>query len=420
MKTGMHAWQDAQTSQYVSFDSWLNSVGPGRCYTRNVFAANDSWGSIGTPYMLSDGATATWLSKGPQYQEVIAVALCPFTGSPSSSQTTLAQVAGGAGDTYWTALGNAIKTYANAYQSQIVIRLGWEFNGNWYQWGIGNSWNTATDLINAWRRAVPLIRAKAPNVRFEWCISLGTGIANSANTAAGGLAAAYPGDDVVDLIGADVYDQWNSGWLNILNGTGWSATTAGLSQLRTFAQQHNKPEAYTEWACHNGANGHQDNPYFIAAMYAWFSQGNVDHQCYWNSNSGGVGAPLQGHEVPIIVGSISGTTLTVSSTTAGALNKNHTIITSDPTSTIPIVAGTILTAGSGSSWTVSRSQNVPSQTINGLPTPRAAQMYQTLFGRTPAVAKIPAQLVGGILVPSSALPNGVMTCDGSNFFVAQL
>ena len=61
----------------------------------------------------------------------------------------------------------------------------------------------------------------------------------------------------------------------------------------------------------------------------------------------------------VFTGSISGTTLTVSAVASGALAIGQTI--SDTTG--DIVVGTTITAGSGSSWTVSQSQSVTSESM---------------------------------------------------------
>ncbi len=60
----------------------------------------------------------------------------------------------------------------------------------------------------------------------------------------------------------------------------------------------------------------------------------------------------------VFTGSISGTTLTVSSVTSGGINID------DPLTGPNITANTTITAGSGTSWTVSISQTVTSQTMN--------------------------------------------------------
>lgn len=61
----------------------------------------------------------------------------------------------------------------------------------------------------------------------------------------------------------------------------------------------------------------------------------------------------------VVVGSISGTTLTVSSVTSGTVAIGQSLFDASGN----IIAGTIITAGSGTSWTVSSSQTVASETI---------------------------------------------------------
>lgn len=63
-------------------------------------------------------------------------------------------------------------------------------------------------------------------------------------------------------------------------------------------------------------------------------------------------------EKATFTGSISGTTLTVSSVASGTIKIGQVIVTSG------VTAGTTITAGSGSSWSVSKSQTVSSRTMN--------------------------------------------------------
>jgi hypothetical protein len=63
-----------------------------------------------------------------------------------------------------------------------------------------------------------------------------------------------------------------------------------------------------------------------------------------------------------ITGSITGTTLTVSATASGALAIGQTLV--DATGNL--LPNTTITAGSGTSWTVSNSQTVTSETMYGL------------------------------------------------------
>jgi hypothetical protein len=426
----MHAGSDANTSQYDSFSTWLGK----QCYVRNTFGGYTSWSAIASPSFMST-ATKSWLGRGSLYEEVIGIGMCPQPGSqPSSSGVTLSDVAGGAGDTYWTQLGQNIANLGNnpatgkPYANQIVLRLGWEMNGDWYQWGYGTaikSWNTLSAFIAAWQRIVPLIRAKAPGVRFMWCPTTGRNIDpnNSNGYIASGTGQNYPGDSYVDIVALDVYDQYDTGgWPQILNG-GSGVIAGGLKALRTFANAHGKPEAYPEWGLENTSNGNQDNPYFVAGMYFWFNApgANVYAHAIWNTGSGGPNAAIQGTSCPIITGSISGTTLTIASTSQGTPGKYHYLQTADPVHNKPILPGTYITAGSGSSWTINQSQTVPSQTINLLPVPSSSAMYRLLFGQSASITKIAAKTVGGILMPSADIPKNIACFfDGTYYNVAQV
>jgi hypothetical protein len=121
-------------------------------------------------------------------------------------------------------------------------------------------------------RAVP-----GQRFRFEWTTALGKqAIAPD---------RAYPGDDVVDVIGSDVYNEY------------WSPTLAdprvrflwlvnqpfGLKWLRDFAAAHGKPTAYSEWGSGTRPDGHGggDDPHFIESMAGWFRQTGPLYQSYW-------------------------------------------------------------------------------------------------------------------------------------------
>ena len=109
---------------------------------------------------------------------------------------------------------------------------------------------------------------------------------------------AYPGDDYVDVIGLDIYDQekwckikdpverWNKIYLNGDHGLKWH---------RDFANAHEKPMSYPEWG--SGGNDSGDNPYFIEQMHKWFIENKVVYVTYWNSDSDYKGR-LSGNEYP--------------------------------------------------------------------------------------------------------------------------
>jgi hypothetical protein len=188
---------------------------------------------------------------------------------------TLADAAAGKYNDHWKKVAHKFDTWRP--QDPIVfIRTAWEFNGGWFHYkAVGK----AKEFIGAWRQFVDTFRSVSPRFRFDWCPAGGDWMPMKA-------ADAYPGDDYVDVIGLDIYDQhkwrkiddpakrWKEIYLNGPNGLVWH---------RNFAKQHNKPMAYSEWGAGGAEAG--DNPYFIEHMHQWFLDNHVVYASYWNSNS---------------------------------------------------------------------------------------------------------------------------------------
>lgn len=266
---GLHAGKDTQIAQYEEFSNWLGKT----VLYRVTFDSDDSWNAIASPYFLT--ATREWLASNPQRHEVVSVPLVP----KGSGSDTLSQVAAGQYDNYFRQLAQNLVTKTGA-PNRIIIRLGWEPNGTWYAWSAVKSPDA---YIKAFRRVVQTMRSVSKDLRFEW---------NVARTGAKGFdwTNAYPGDDVVDIVSMDVYDQYIHDWDDLLNGH------QGLMYFRSFAHQHNKPEAYAEWGLSNSNHGHGDDQAFVQNMHAWFSSGNVLYAAYWNTSSGGPDAAIEGRE----------------------------------------------------------------------------------------------------------------------------
>lgn len=96
---------------------------------------------------------------------------------------------------------------AKSFEDSVVVRFGFEMNGNWFTWG-----NRPEEFIHAWRRAHAIFEeAGADNVVWAWCPNNVSIPRDPANT----IERYYPGDDVVDWIGLDGYnfgdhhDEWH-------------------------------------------------------------------------------------------------------------------------------------------------------------------------------------------------------------------
>ena len=123
-----------------------------------------------------------------------------------------------------------------------IARPGWEWDGNWFPWCIGKggsapSSNTVALLVAGYRACVLAMRAANPVIKYDWC-------SNAGSSTLAQLQAAYPGDDVVDFIGADHYDA----------GT-IAANVAAMTPIIQMCAAHNKPLSIGEWgAASNGTD----------------------------------------------------------------------------------------------------------------------------------------------------------------------
>jgi hypothetical protein len=174
--------------------------------------------------------------------------------------TPLSDVASGLHDAEFEAAAKAI----SLSQPKAIIRIGWEMNSVSMAWFAKDQEN---DYIAAFRRVVGIFRRYSPDFKYDWCPGWG-----AQDTPAD---AAYPGDDVVDYIGLDVYDfkfdgtveqRWNTYYLNAAFGLQWQ---------RDFAARHGKRMSYPEW----GVGNFGDNPFFVQQMHDWFVR-NADNIAY--------------------------------------------------------------------------------------------------------------------------------------------
>jgi hypothetical protein len=262
------------------------------------FTATESWDNIENPGWLLK-PWGKWVSQRPGRRWIMGVPL--VVGAWDGSGATAGQIdrgmpvslergAKGEYDRHYETLARNLVT---AGLGNSILRLGWEFNGGWYAWrGQGK----ADAFAEYWRHIVKAMRAVpgAGKLQFCWNPSLGYQ----------GFPAeiAWPGDEFVDYVGLDVYDD---SWL--ADTYPWPAGTSdadvaerqkkvwdqlifdgnhGLKFWSTFAAEHHKPLAIPEWGLDNREGGHGglDNPYFIEQMHAFiFDPANhVAFHCYFD------------------------------------------------------------------------------------------------------------------------------------------
>jgi hypothetical protein len=123
------------------------------------------------------------------------------------------------------------------------------------------------EYIKAFRRVVEIFRRHSASFKFDWCPGWGPQ-EMPADTS-------YPGDDVVDYIGLDVYDFKHEGSVEERWNNFYVKAPFGLEWHREFAHLHGKRMSYPEW----GVGNFGDNPFFIQQMHNWFMK-NEDSIAY--------------------------------------------------------------------------------------------------------------------------------------------
>ncbi|MFD7256372.1 glycoside hydrolase family 26 protein [Streptomyces sp. NPDC059874] len=134
-----------------------------------------------------------------------------------------------------------------------VIVLGWEMNGFNYSHRCRpdpEGWK------RYWRRIVAAMRSvEGQRFRFDFAPNRGSDAIT--------WTRCYPGDDVVDVIGMDSYDQPPGDTFDEQ-----VAQPYGLQHQVDFAKAHGKRISYPEWGLFR--NG--DNPDYMRHMLAWITE----------------------------------------------------------------------------------------------------------------------------------------------------
>ena len=216
------------------FGIW-RGPGPGRSPddTTSLHAAQDAigrhfaivhhyyeWGAPVPTAAESDAAAAGAIP-------MVSICACHFG---SQSVVRWARIAAGTDDAY---LSTIARSFAAATTPMFLV-FDAEPETNMPSRG------TAADYVAAWRHVVAVFRAEhASNVAFVWATT--TWAFTSGSDATAQAMAAYPGDDVVDWIGADAYNYFDHGVWNTFANTiaPWYSWASG-------AHPH-KPLMLPEW-----------------------------------------------------------------------------------------------------------------------------------------------------------------------------
>ena len=205
------------STNYSEIDNFISSTGSTPGLIQAFFGLNIDSNNNSTAFPTSFVNKVSSLNSTPMV--VMSVS------APSSPGTQLLNAIGNA----TPAENQNIKDWAKQaknYGKPLYIRLMWEFNGEWYPWGLNyippgsTIGNGATPAVYkaAYINIVQQFQAVgANNVQFVWCVSV-NGDQNTSD-----LTASYPGDQYVDWVAMDGYNR---------NG---SISQGGTSGQQTFS-----------------------------------------------------------------------------------------------------------------------------------------------------------------------------------------
>jgi hypothetical protein len=249
-------------AQVAAFERW--NGGQRATYALD-FLPMDSWRAIAHP--------GWWASqwRGTRYRVVYSIPLLPRSGG------TLAQGAAGDYDANFASLARTLVAHGQGHAS---LRLGWEFNGDWFPWAAGRD---PEAFVAYWRRVVTAIRSvRGADFTIDWAPNLGrSAIAPD---------RVYPGDRYVDVIGMDAYDTgWGENFTD--DAARWKTLMEqpyGLAWHKAFAAAHHKPMSYPEWGMMDRYDGHggRDSAYYIRHMHDWIAANDVVYHCYFEFDTG--------------------------------------------------------------------------------------------------------------------------------------
>ncbi|WP_243082412.1 glycosyl hydrolase [Streptomyces sp. 891-h] len=230
-------------------EHWLGGT---RLRAGRTYLPGRLWTDIeGRPDFLAPWAR--WRHAAPGRLLVLNVPMADHNepGLPDRRVRALLR-AGAAGrfDRHYRTLANRL---VHQRLEDTVLVLGWEMNGTTYTHRCGPdpvAWKAY------WRRIVTTMRS-VPGQRFRF------DFAPSRGRDAIPWTRCYPGDDVVDVLGMDAYDQ--PAGMSFYQQV---REPYGLQAHVDFAARHRKPVSYPEWGLFR--NG--DNAEYVRGMLAWMDR----------------------------------------------------------------------------------------------------------------------------------------------------
>ena len=212
------------------------------------------------------------------------------------SSWTAADTASGVHNAYYQ---SAAQNYNNYASSIAEVRINHEANGGWFPSGFhgGCLYSSPAQWAAAFRNLALALRQYAPTINITFNMAAGSGLADP--------DPAWPGDDCVDFVGFDFYDnqrQYNGVQLTPANAfASFAGVTAGFNWLDAFRQAGytsatlgsyprttNKFMSFSEWGVGAaGGSGDAAGAGIVQGFKAWLDPRSawVALHVYWNSDT---------------------------------------------------------------------------------------------------------------------------------------
>lgn len=257
-------------SAEASFDNTVNNIsstiGQSPQFIDTFVDFSGSWSNM----VSSAGWNAWSQSKSPTAQGLTPVVAVGLGTNSDHGPGTLQQIAAGAHDDTYRGIAEA---YRDAGYKTIDMRIGWEMNGDYMPWSMGNT----SESVGQWRAAFAHVAdvvhgVSGIKVNTVWN-------PNIANNNKIDVRESYAGDDKVDIIGLDIYSPTYKYDSSVSNSQYYNNPSAsqyhpdgedpaqwGLAQTIAMAKAHGKPVGIGETGV--GVGDNTDLPGTIAADFS--------------------------------------------------------------------------------------------------------------------------------------------------------
>jgi hypothetical protein len=236
-------------ARMAELSEWL---GGAELRVGHTYLPGDRWSNIeGRPGFLD--VWADWRTERDDRMLVLNVPMLERNeaGVPDAEvRTLLRRGAAGEFDHHFRALAERL---VELEVPDTILVLGWEMNGITYTHRCGpdpQAWKAYWNRIVTTMRSVP-----GQKFTFDFTPSRGRDAVP--------WTECYPGDDTVDIIGMDAYDQPQG-----MSFDEQVSEPYGLRHHVDFAKAHGKEISYPEWGLFR--NG--DNPEYVRRMLAWMQE----------------------------------------------------------------------------------------------------------------------------------------------------